>query len=402
MTSTTQSVDTTSPSELSITQGGLLFKFEQRFRLFEPNRLTGRLVLLWVAVEFVPLVVISFVQRMTTGSWDPLLLRTEAYVRLLISLPLFLFGELLLEHRVRKVTRYIAQESFIPSAGLDAWQTTLHRARRFRDAQGPEWALLGAVYGMSWIAYMGWLPPWVLRWLAPTIHQAGPGFVNATPAVWWYLLVSEPLFLFVLLRWFGRWLLFASVMWRLASVEPRVSPGHTDGVGGLGFLNSPLYALRFAATGTAFAIMSVWLDEIAHGRAKPETFAQDLVIFLGVSLGLAVLPYMPFTRLLVRARVRARQTYGALVDRYLQHFDKRWIDQETSDETILGHPDFSGLADLGTSFKVVDSMGTFVPGKDNLKLHMIASLAPFVIIILLYGKSAADLLKGLAMNFLGG
>lgn len=402
MASTTQSVDTASLSELSLTQGGPLFWLETRLKLFDPKRLHPRLVLVLVVVTWLPLVVLALAQRVTEGHWDPLLLRTEAHVRLLVSLPLFLFGELLLEHRVRKLTRYLARGAFISSPALGVWHATLSRVRQLRDARAPEWGLLGAVYGMSWLAYMGWLPAWVLRWLAPTIHQVGAGFRDATPAVWWYLLVSQPLFLFVLLRWFGRWLLFTSLMWRLSSLQPRTQAGHADSVGGLGFLNSPLYALRFVAAGTAFAIMSVWLDEITRSKAQPAIFAHDLVIFLTLSVLLAVLPYTPFTRLLVRARLRGRQTYSALVDHYLERFEKRWLGPTENQESMLGHPDFSGLADLGTSFKVVDDMRTFLPGSDNLKAHLIASVAPFLIIVLIYGKSTAELIRGLAMKFLDG
>lgn len=390
------------PLELSLTQGGPLFRLENRLRLFEPKRITARLMMAWVAVSWLPLVLLSLVQRLHTGAWDSLLLRTEAHVRLLLSLPLFLFAELLLEHRVRTLTRYIAEEAFVPRHAVVAWQSTLRHVRRLRDARAPEWTLLAMVYSTSWIAYMGWLPHWVLRWLAPTVHEAGPRFAQATATVWWYLVISQPFFLFVLLRWFGRWFLFAGVMWRLASLEPRVQAGHADGVGGLGFLNSPLYALRFAATGTAFAIMSVWLDEIARSKAKPAIFSHDLMIFLALSVAFAVLPYVRFTRLLVRARLRARETYGALMGRYLQAFNRRWIGQKASDETMLGHPDFSGLADLGTSFKVADTMGTFVPGAENLRAHLIASVGPFLIIILIYGKSTAELLRSLALKFLGG
>jgi hypothetical protein len=234
------------------------------------------------------------------------------------------------------------------------------------------------------------------------MHQAGFHWANATPACWWYLLVSQPLFLFVLTRWIFRWGLWTRLLWSLAKLSPRMDPGHADRVGGLGFLAHPLLALRFFVVGASVALCSVWLDEIARSKAEPAIFANDLVVFLGISLLLALLPYLRLTRVLMEAKYQGLVEYSALMRRYTDRFARRWVHSTEHDEEILGNADFQSMADLSTTFGVVHEMRPLIPSMEDLKVHFVATLLPFLVIPIVHTKDTAKLIERVVQQLLGG
>ncbi len=398
--------DSSGHDELSLTRGGLLYWVMQRLRLqADLGNLRTRFVLLSLCLAWLPVMALLVLQRIVHGTWDPLLTRTELHMRMLLSLPLLLWGEWFFERRVKSVHRQLITHGLIAEQDLPRWFATLGRLVRIRDSWAPELALVVMVYGVSVASYFGVLPLGVLRWLAPTIHQAGAHWSKATPAWWWYLLISQPLFLFVLLRWLSRWLLFAHMMWSLARISPRIEPLHADRFGGLGFLAEPVVALRLFASATSVALMSVWFDELAISHVKPAVFAADLLGFLALSLMLALIPYVLFVQPMVEARHHELLKSTALMGRYTQCFRERWLGVDVDRlkaNDLLGHPDFSGLADLGTSFSVADKMRVTLPGLEQLRAYLIASFGPFMVVILAYGPSAADLLQDLLTSLLSG
>jgi hypothetical protein len=391
------------PDTLSLTRGGPLFKVQTRLHLQPRGRDTVgvRFPLAVIGLAWLPVMLLALPERFRTGTWDPMLLRSEVHVRLLCCLYLFLLGEGLLESRVRSVTRRILDCQILTEANLPLWRAAIARVLQRRDALLPELMILGAVYAVSFAAFLGVLPPGFLRWLAPTIHETGPHWNQATAAGWWYLLVSQPLFLFVFGRWLWRWLLWSTLLWRLAKLQPRADPGHADCAAGFGFLSEPLFAMRLFAFGSAFALTSVWVDEIALNKAKPAIFANDLVLIVVASLLIGLLPYLTFTRTLVEAKHEGVLAYSLLMRHYTERFDHRWLNKSPSAGQILGNEDFSGLADLGTSFSVVNDMRSLVPSNDEIKAHLLATLVPFLAIPLLFSASTADVIERVMLNLLG-
>ena len=392
-------------SEFSFTEGGPLFRLEGRLGLLprHHDELPLRLIVIAWLVTWLPLVLLAFPGYVRTSHWDPLLLRSEPHLRLLGALSLFLWAECLLEQRVRDVTRHLKHTYAIPRENVSVWQRSLERHAEIRDAWFPEAALLGSVYFLSFLGYLGDLPPWALRWLMPTLHSAGRHWELATQVTWWYLLVSQPFTIFLFIRWITRWLLFTQLMRRLAQLSPRVQPSHADAAGGLAFLAMPLLALRVFSAGAALTLTSVWQDELASSQAKPAIFANDILVFVVASLLFCLLPYLPFILPMLRAKERALLGYSALMNSYVTAFDKRWLDttNEHADD-LLGNDDFSGLADLGTSFRVAAEMHILIAGASELKAYGITTLVPFLFLIPVNADSTGELVRRVFMQVIGG
>jgi hypothetical protein len=105
---------------------------------------------------------------------------------------------------------------------------------------------------------------------------------------------------------------------------------------------------------------------------------------------------------MIRAKHRALLGYSALVDGYVEAFNARWIDTAPRPACeLLGHADFTGLADLGKGFHVTDEMRSNIPGSENLKANLIASLAPFILLIPANAQSTVEFLEHAVLKLLG-
>jgi hypothetical protein len=267
----------------------------------------------------------------------------------------------------------------------------------------PEVAIASFVGGVALLSYFGQLPPRVLRWLAPTIHEAPPGWAGHSMSWWWYVIVGQSLFLFVLLRWLLRWSVWGFVLTRVTRHRPIVQPAHADRVGGLGFLAIPLFAFRFFSIGVGAALASVWYDEIARGRAQPANFAADLLVFLCGGFFIGFAPYVFPMPLLVRKRLEGERRYTALVRRYVASFEKRWMGHpHPPNKELLGTGDIQSLADIGNSFAVVAGMRSTIPSLREVQVHLAVGLAPFLVVFLLQAVSAVELIQRILGRFLGG
>jgi hypothetical protein len=91
-----------------------------------------------------------------------------------------------------------------------------------------------------------------------------------------------------------------------------------------------------------------------------------------------------------------------LVDQYVENFDRRWLDKGVPKSgELLGHADFSGLADLGSSFRVADEMRPVVPGLEQIKAQALATLIPFLVLIPTNPESTGEIIRSLVMKLLG-
>ncbi len=52
--------------------------------------------------------------------------------------------------------------------------------------------------------------------------------MRLTPAGWWLMLVSTPIFQFILLRWYFRFFLWFRFLFRVARLNLHLIPIHTD------------------------------------------------------------------------------------------------------------------------------------------------------------------------------
>ena len=94
---------------------------------------------------------------------------------------------------------------------------------------------------------------------------------HLTLAGWWCVLVSAPLFWFLVLRWLWRHLVWGLLLRDVAGLKLRLVATHPDGYGGLAFIGG--YPNAFAAFVFAMTcvVAAETLQALLHGKLAAQS-----------------------------------------------------------------------------------------------------------------------------------
>lgn len=355
----------------SLVRGGPFEALMRRLGLAK----VGRRAVVLALVAWLPLVLIAGVHAFLTPDRETLLDEISLHVRFLVALPILVIATLPVERRWEGVVEHI------PSSGL------------LDKTQMPRFDLLLAQTGRNAGSWFIELLLLVLAYLTVLVFSEGPGsvsvglFVRAVPdkqvlssGVWWYSLVSQPLYVFLLYRWLWRWLVWSIFLWHLARFPLRLSAAHPDRAGGLLFLSVMTEAFWLVIFAASLTISSNWLAVILAGKADISSFYAPFLALLALVLLVFLGPFFFFTGALRRYRHQGFLEYSALLNHYTSRFERKWIPspEKMPTEEFLGTADFSALADLGTSFTPVKEMKTVPVNREKVVMLVFAVLLPML------------------------
>jgi hypothetical protein len=252
--------------------------------------------------------------------------------------------------------------------------TALQLADRRSSSARAEAIILGLAYAASANGVFLFISQIPDSWLASSIE----GNFRLSPAGWWALLVSYPLFWFLLLRWLWRFVVWTRLLMDLAKLKLRLVATHPDRSGGIGFLS--LYPSTFAALVFALSCVtaSVALKEIIFVGVPLESMAAPFGAWLALMLVIFVGPLAVFAPPLARLRKRSLLEYGVLASQHNRAFEAKWMRQKETGEDALGAADISSLADMGTGFESVRAMRVIPADRESLIPLLIATGLPWV------------------------
>jgi hypothetical protein len=202
-------------------------------------------------------------------------------------------------------------------------------------------------------------------------------------AGWWYVLVSLPLFQFMLLRWYFRIFIWARFLWQVARMDLAYAPMHPDRCGGLGFLAGigRAFAPLVLAQGTLLAGMIA--NRIFFQGAVLTAFKLEIAASVLIVVGVVVLPFLVFVPALVRTKREGEYAYRHLAKQYVDGFEAKWLHGEAAEaEPLVGSADVQSLADMANSFEVVHGMRAVPITRDMLVQLVVMALLPLAPLLL--------------------
>jgi len=193
---------------------------------------------------------------------------------------------------------------------------------------------------------------------------------------------STPLFMFLVLRWIWRFLVWTALLYRLSRLPLRLMPLHPDRAAGLGFLS--IYPSIFS--GFIFALSSVvaasMITDLALQRHDPDTVWLALALWLAFSMLLILGPLLVFVHPIYTVRERALLEYGRLANQHHLEFHRKWIEDGGRNEDILGSEDVSSAADINAAVETVQKL-RFLPVDFAAVLQLfVATGAPLLAVVL--------------------
>ena len=271
------------------------------------------------------------------------------YARYLVAIWVMVATERYADGRIVILTRQFREARLLSDDSLPAFAAVLAIANRRSSSALAELVIVAAA--LAWSSLVSSYVVSVARssWEG-TLVDGEVVLSWAGEAARW---ISNPLFLFLTLRWIWRFLVWAALLHRISRLPLQLTPLHPDRSAGLGFL--AIYPSIFS--GFVFAlscvIASSFLKELAFVRHSPETVWFALAGWLAMILALVLGPLLVFVRPLHAVRERALLEYGRLAGQHHLAFHRKWVGEARSGEDLMGSPDPSSVSDLNASVQAV-------------------------------------------------
>ena len=380
------------PPEFSLVLGGPLFRFCRRTHLSgEALELVHRQALVFTLITWLPLLLLSVLEGHAFDGTvrDPFLRDIEANARFLVALPALVFAELVVHLRLTPLIRRFTERHIIATEDLPKFEAAVKSAQRLRDLVYVEATLLVGVYTIGL---------WVWRSeiaLGDSTWYALPDgtHMNLTLAGYWYVMVSIPIFQFLLVRWYLRLAIWFRLLWQISRLPLHLSAAHPDRAGGIGFLGtgSFVFAPILFAQG---ALLSAWIGDRVLIDGRPLLSFKMQALGTSAFLVLVVLgPLVMFTPQLSATLRKGAAEYGGLACRLVFSFEERWmrqIEHETND--LLDSEEIRSLSELSEVYTNVSQM-RLVPFWTRDVIRLAASAAAPLLPLSLTILSPAEVLR---------
>jgi hypothetical protein len=303
------------------------------------------------------------------------------HVRFLVVLPLLLMAEPLVGAILAGVARQFGEAHLVPEGERESFERAGAELRRLRDSGAAEAVLLALAFLGAYANLRVQLSLDLSTWRVPW-----PGNVpHMTMAGWWYVVVSIPLFQFLLYRWAWRFCVWALFLKRTSKLRLRLNAAHADRMGGLAFVEYGQGAFALIVFAVAILLSAAALGKVVYEDANVSDLIRPLSLFVVVATVVPLLPALVFAPRLGRARWDGMMEIGALGTAYAEAFHQKWLKGEgRPEQDLLGTGDIQSLADLGGAAEIVRGMRTVpvsVRGGVSLLVAAALPLAPLALLV---------------------
>ena len=341
-------------SDFSLILGGPIFQLMLRSRLSGNGlELLHRRILVLAGLAWLPLLLLSLVGSDATSAALPFVRDIEAHVRLLVALPALIIAEVIVHTRARPIVRAFLTRRIIDEHDEPRYLAAIQSAMRLRNSVPVEVVLLLFVLTVGHWLWRRQVALGADTWYS--VVQGGSQHLTA--AGYWYAFVSIPIFQFVLLRWYLRLFIWFRFLWHVSRLKLHLIATHPDRAGGLGFLGNGAYAFSPILFAQGALLAGLIANRVLYGGVDLMSFKMEAGGFIVFFLIVVLAPLLMFTPQLANAKRMGLRDYGLLASRYVEQFQRKWVDGGKADsDELLGSGDIQSLADLGNSFSAVREM----------------------------------------------
>jgi hypothetical protein len=376
--------------DFSIVVGGPVYDFLLRIGLVRfglPN--VVRRIFALILITWFPLLALSLGPGLAIGHrvTIPLLSDFATYGRLLLTLPLLLLAEVVIDPAIRRAIEEFVDTGIVQGEEFPEFEEVLRKVQRLRDSWIPETVLLVLAFFPIFMFQHEWTLGTVSSW-----HTTGQGL---TRAGWWYAMVSAPLLRFMIYRWIFRYFIWALLLWRIGRLNLHLMPTHPDRAAGLDFLSltQARFGILFCALGCAFA--GPVINGLVHERLQLASYKFLMGGFVVLCLILGLLPLMLLAPKLAMVRRAGLRDYGRLGNEYTEAFDLKWVHAtKRPAEPLLGTGDIQSLADLGNSYAVVQQM-QIAPITKRLAVQLVVQAGIPLVPAIILGTPTSELVNAI-------
>jgi hypothetical protein len=364
-------------AEFSPFRDDVLFRIQRAIGLIPAQGLgVGRRAVFWALVTWLPIAVWAVLTgRALPGSAaEPLMQHYGVHVRCLLAIPIMIIGEAVAHGVALRVIPYFVRSGLVTNTEQPRFVAILRETRRWRDAWRP-WVIIAGILAAWTFASPPERDVHELLWAADDpssrLHLGFGG--------WWFVYVTRPVFLALILMWLWRLLLVIILMWRVSRLDLALVPTHPDRAGGLGFLEGLPLAFAPLAFATGAVLASRWGHDVVYHGVHVQSLRLPVAAFAALIAILMLTPLFAFRRPLAALRSRALLDYGSLVAEHGRMVRRRWIfGERLSDDGLLSAPELGPVGDTITLYEAVGRTRPAPIGRQTLVLIALPIALPMV------------------------
>lgn len=370
--------------DFSIVLGGPLFQLLNRVHLTGKALELIRLRIVVIAmVAWLPLFAFSLFSGQAWGEnlTLPFVRDIEVHVRFLITLPLLIGAELVVHERLQPVVKEFLQRNLI-LANAEQFHKAISTSLRLRNSVIAEVFMILLVYiiGYQFIWHQSSAVHTSAWYSEPAVTNGGLSLAGV-----WFRYISLPFFQFLIVRWYYRIFIWSRFLYRVSRIKLNLVAMHPDGVGGLGFLSNTVNAFIPLALAHGAILAGMISDHIFFEGDKLLDFKFEIIIIVVLVLCIVILPLFLFSSQLVEAKKVGSIAYGRFAAQFVQEFENKWLrkgppDAEVDSSQMGG--DIQSLADLGNSYKMVESMRALPVTRNSVIMLVVVTVAPVLPLVL--------------------
>jgi hypothetical protein len=339
---------------MSLVRGGPVHRLQGRLGLLADDGLpTMRCGLLVVALAWLPLAGLAMLDgrnfnfELGSGFYTDL----SAYARFVLAAFVLIVTDRVTDNRLNRLLAGFGHSGIVGPETHSRFLAVLAKADDRSGSSRAELVMLLAAFIVAALSTRHALQINPASWMGASRGMPGP----LSPAGWWMLIVSLPIFLVLVFRWLWRFGVWTVLLKDIAGLPLRLVATHPDKSGGLGFLT--LFPVMFVplAFSLSAVIASQALQEVLFHDAAFAQLRAAAIVWIVLVLLIFVGPLAVFRRKLVQLREQAILDYGELVARHNRRAEREFH-ADDADDRLLDSGTISGVADIAAGLDTIYAM----------------------------------------------
>jgi hypothetical protein len=367
---------------------GSLYHLQKRLKLAgsDRKRVLTR-VLIAVAITWLPLFFLSLMEG-TLLSHEvrvPFLRDFATNIRLLITLPVLICAQLIIDGPINKAVRQFVDSGLVTVDMLPSYEAVVTRTARLRDSPVMTVILFALAFAPSmFLRNAEIVASGTSTWQG---HLAQSGISGHSTAGYYNLIVSFPIYRLIFFRWIYLILVWAIFLWRATRLPLHCTPCHPDGAGGLRFIgHAQVFFGPIALAASAVAAGGL-ANLIAYEGGSVDSLKYEMMGLCLLGIVVTAAPLLVVTPTLFALKEQGLLDYHTLGVEYTTDFDRKWIRNkgntggEAEREPLLGTADIQSLADLNGSVSIVQDMRIVLVDREVLVGLGVPVILPMIVLL---------------------
>lgn len=325
----------------------------------------------FIAIAFVPLLFMCVSEGTllpSDGVKIPLFGDFVALSRLLVAAPLLIVSDALTRpFLVKAVVQF--HENYIENDDIPRFERLVRNVISIRHSLIADGIILAIAFISSPFNPAAMFTTEIPAWQVSAT-------TGLTAAGWWNACVSQPIFRFVVLGWYFRYLVWVYFLIRVSRMKLRLAPTHPDNACGLAFISVAQTPFCLVAFALSSMISCVIAQTVIYHQEKLNSFNNFAIAFVVVALLFFVGPLLLFTPVLIRTRQKAIFTYGALCHELNSLFASKWMQANVDRKPLMECPDASAITDLNAQYTLIQGTRPIVFDRQFVLVYVVSICLP--------------------------